>query len=81
MPQHHLALHLHLDLFKRGPRVDATSLFVSQNSSCLVVEPTPLKNMIVKLDPFPRDPGGNKKDLKPPTSLKCLKILDEFKIL
>ena len=34
----------------------------------LVFEPTHLKNMLVKLDHFPRDRGENKKCLKPPPS-------------
>ena len=34
----------------------------------LVVEPTHLKNMLVKLDHFPRNPGESKKYLKPPPS-------------
>jgi len=33
----------------------------------ILINPTGhLKNMIVKLDYFPRDPGKNKKYLKPP---------------
>ena len=34
----------------------------------LVVEPTQVKNMIVKLEIFPKDPGEHKKYLKPPPS-------------
>ena len=34
----------------------------------LVVEPTHLKNMLVKMDHFPRVRGENKKYLKPPPS-------------
>jgi len=40
---------------------------------------THLKNMLVKLDHFPRDPGANKKSLKPPTRgvLSSLRGLQE----
>ena len=34
-----------------------------------MVEPTPLKNMIVKLDHFPNFRGENKKYLKPPPQI------------
>ena len=37
----------------------------------MVVEPTHLKNMLVKLDHFPTDRDEHKKSLKPPTSLGC----------
>ena len=34
----------------------------------LVVEPTHLKNMLVKMDHFPKVRGENKTSLKPPAS-------------
>ena len=37
----------------------------------VVVEPTHLKNMIVKLDHIPKFRGGNKKKLKPPPRWRC----------
>ena len=40
-----------------------------QHNHPLVVEPTHLKNMLVKLDHFPKVRGENKKSLKPPVRL------------
>ena len=45
-----------------GPKID--EIMVS-----LVVEPTHLKNMLVKLDHLPKDRDENEKSLKPPPSL------------
>ena len=40
----------------------------TKNISWLVGEPTPLKNMLVKLETFPKFRGEHKKYLKPPPS-------------